>query len=583
MQKLSVELKRLLFNPVEAITSSVETFNVWRASRRWVRILPGAPIVAVMIVLLLFIAIRASTGEQQRIATYFGAMDTQYPVGNLERVLYRDIVKLNPIAKNSTPELPSDSQISADDNKQQIDKLEPPSPEHLERFRLTLNRIKQIAPNNDDAVYRLALIDALEGNVTAANEAVHTLVESTGIPMFAAYHWEAINLLNKRLSGQAVVDAELDRVFDKAVEWRSARPDLQSAVGLRMLSQNKIDRGLELLLRASEQEPSRYLMTAKLAKNYGRERVFDKAVNSAEKDFRSRVEKVGEVPKDRIGCAEVLILKDRVKDAIEFLQAGINDQTVSKPELKLALSNVYLRQFQAGVQGKPADQIEANAIANLQLAIDTDPMNPSLGRPAVSMLSSNSKLPEPVTKALQEMLKEQLKANVATPDTLMILGSLYYQKKMYREAANVWQKVVDAMPNAVDALNNLAVLEFELPDPNPTLALERIQKAFEISPNNVEICDSYGQVLKRLDRPQDAIAKFERALRLSPNRPHTRELLAECYAQIGQKDISDAQKRLISTLKKAVTENASSETKKDAQADKPQASTGLPSTDKAQD
>ena len=242
--------------------------------------------------------------------------------------------------------------------------------------------------------------------------------------------------------------------------------------------------------------------------------MFQQATERAEKYYGARIDTGNEKPRDRIAYAEVQLMKDRKDSAIERLQAGIKNSSVPQPELSVALSNVYLQEYEAKMRGKSIDQLSSDALNEFMMAINTAPTNPNLGTPAVYLLMNSKKLPVAAVKALQDLLKEQLRANVATPDTMMILGSLYYQKKLYKEADSAWQKVLAMNPNAIHALNNLAVLEFELPEPNAERALQRIQKAYESAPGNVEICDSYGQVLMKLNRPREAISKFESALQI---------------------------------------------------------------------
>jgi tetratricopeptide (TPR) repeat protein len=50
-------------------------------------------------------------------------------------------------------------------------------------------------------------------------------------------------------------------------------------------------------------------------------------------------------------------------------------------------------------------------------------------------------------------------------------------------------------------------------------ALEAIKKAEELNPNGADVASFYGLLLYHAGRPQDAIARFEKAIRLNPMPP----------------------------------------------------------------
>ncbi len=265
-----------------------------------------------------------------------------------------------------------------------------------------------------------------------------------------------------------------------------------------------------------------------------------------------------EKPSDRINYAMSQLLMDRKTVAIEILNAGIQGSSAPQPELKMALSNLYLNEFRE-LQKNDSVQSLAESLAMLQRAIDTEPMNPQIGLASAMLLSGEKLSAEELPKSLTDVLARQIAANKVSPDTLMVIGGMYYKQGKLLQAEAAWKKVVEIAPNAVSALNNLAVLEFEHEKPDVELAISRIQRAFELDPSNVEVCDSYGQVLFKANRPREAIAKLELALRLAPDRMATRELLAKCYEAIGQKSVADAQVKYIATKTQEAEDKASEE------------------------
>ncbi len=568
MRKFFTETKRVFLNPIEAATTAVETSSEWTRSRRWLRILPFAPIAAVVVGLYVFGWVRESAGEQERVRVYVQEMDAEYPIAKLETILYRDILQLNgkPLDKEpeSSPTSTSESQnFGSRTSQPAISEIEPPTKDQLDKFGLTIKRIEQFSPNNNEMIYRDAVLKAICGKLPDANALITDLVKSTGSQTPAAYHWHAVNLVNQRLAGTNVSEAELNRVLQSAIEWRMARPAIQMIYATQLLKQNKVDQALDLMLTASETTPEQMIAVADLAKRNKRERIFQSAISKAEKFYRSKLDTALESPSDRINFVNTQLLQDRKKVAVEILVAGLNNSAVPPPEFKQKLSDIYLSEF-AEIQGDQKSTLKPEAAQVLDKAIEADDSNPQLGSVIASIMASGLFESDKLPKTFFGVLQKQIAANKVAPSTLMMLGGMYYKQGRNNLAETAWQKALEATPNSVQALNNLAVIEFDKAKPNKELALERIQRAFEIAPNDVEVCDSYGQVLLKCDRPKEAIAFFERALRLSPQRNETRKMLADCYAAIGQPKISEAYQALVSTPASTAEQPVDASTSEDA-------------------
>jgi len=93
------------------------------------------------------------------------------------------------------------------------------------------------------------------------------------------------------------------------------------------------------------------------------------------------------------------------------------------------------------------------------------------------------------------------------------LGAAYEQLGKYEEAIETFEKLLKNAPNHAPSLNYLGYM---LADRNERLeyAYELLTRAIEISPDNPAYLDSYGWVLYRMGRYQDALVYLERAVAL---------------------------------------------------------------------
>jgi putative PEP-CTERM system TPR-repeat lipoprotein len=119
---------------------------------------------------------------------------------------------------------------------------------------------------------------------------------------------------------------------------------------------------------------------------------------------------------------------------------------------------------------------------------------------------------EEAIKVLKEWLKEYPKDNL----TQLELANRYLSLGKNPEAIQAFKKVIEAAPNMVLALNNLAWL---LKDSNPSEALQYAEKARVVAPNAPAVMDTTALVLLSNGQAQKAEATINRALDIEPNNP----------------------------------------------------------------
>ncbi len=132
-----------------------------------------------------------------------------------------------------------------------------------------------------------------------------------------------------------------------------------------------------------------------------------------------------------------------------------------------------------------------------------------------------------------------IKALEKTPkdsNALYLLGISYARKKMFQEAVDALVQVTQLNPDFPPAYFELGVCYQQQNDPER--ALEYYQKNMDLDQANVDSIYNSGLILFGLNRIEEALSRFERALSLKPDDPAFLEMAGRCY--IHQADFGKA-------------------------------------------
>ena len=112
------------------------------------------------------------------------------------------------------------------------------------------------------------------------------------------------------------------------------------------------------------------------------------------------------------------------------------------------------------------------------------------------------------------LLQDQLQINSANIEVNLKLASIYQKIEKQNKAIIHYQKILDASPNNILALNNLALL---LIDSNKNDSLMLAKKAFDLAPDKAVIIDTYGYILTKLGHYKDGLKILEKSALLAPH------------------------------------------------------------------
>lgn len=114
----------------------------------------------------------------------------------------------------------------------------------------------------------------------------------------------------------------------------------------------------------------------------------------------------------------------------------------------------------------------------------------------------------------------------------LLLGQYYLDHAQNTPAAHQYEKVLDAYPSNVAALNNLAWIYVTQHNPK---ALALAEKAYKLAPDSPGIADTYGWALIAANKPASALSILTKAAKAASKVPAIQYHLAVAQARNGDK------------------------------------------------
>ena len=181
------------------------------------------------------------------------------------------------------------------------------------------------------------------------------------------------------------------------------------------------------------------------------------------------------------------------------------------------------------------------AIIWLNSALEIDPNSPDLYNTLGDLLMKGGKYQEAVT-AFEQTLKFQ----PDHPDARYNIGTSLMRLRKYEAAEENLRKVLEDQPSHIGALQNLSLALKELDFQQESL--ETSERLLEVQESEIS-CNNHGTILKEMNRKEEALKYFERAIVLNPQ-------YAPAYCNVGlmMLDLGEAE-LAITHYKYAITLN----------------------------
>ncbi|MBN1867583.1 tetratricopeptide repeat protein [Candidatus Sumerlaeota bacterium] len=266
------------------------------------------------------------------------------------------------------------------------------------------------------------------------------------------------------------------------------------------------------------------------------------------------------------GYAEILLAESKPDEAIDVLKASLTlhpynhnvDRYVllvdaatrqgrlqeATPFLEKAVGNMFneQRRFLSGFLVSVYEQTDQTdkAVELLNEMIDKDPQDAGIRITLAGLYQRKGE-----TQRAEAIADAVVSGDVRDPITFYDVGLLKWDLGRHDQAEKYLARAIDLNPEFADAYNSLGYL-FAEQGIKLDQALELVQKAMKMKPDQGYITDSLGWVYFKKGEIDKAVEYLSAAARLEQTDPTIREHLAEAYLAKGNDD------RALSEFKKAL-------------------------------
>ncbi len=259
-------------------------------------------------------------------------------------------------------------------------------------------------------------------------------------------------------------------------------------------------------------------------------------IDQALAELQSEVERRGETVELLLSQAELLAESGRKRRAMAILRRGalgaerlLRGGEAGEPDVQAILrkAGIYVDLGEARLAGRVLDRFATSG--DVRRLVGIADFWRARGRFAESA-------------PLIELALARIRSGAETgfdldPETLRAglffqLGEAYERTRRYEEAAEQFQAVLEIQPENSTAMNYLGYMWADNGE-NLDQALELVQRAVALEPNNGAYVDSLGWALFRLGEYEEARRHLERANRLAPEDSTILEHLGDVHVALG--------------------------------------------------
>ncbi len=394
-------------------------------------------------------------------------------------------------------------------------------------------------PNNENVHLRLGLLYSHQESYDKAEKIFRQLLKKNGDSYFA-------RLALARLLKQTEKLDEAVKEYEKALELNWSK-ELAYEIGNFFASRKNHADALRLYTSITESDP--------FDERAGLSRVqafLDMEKNDAALEELKNISTFTKTPENiQLIISKVLLRKDEVQKAKEILERLTRETTTSEPRYILALLAYKDKDYPTALSHLElilpgSADFEDSVYMQIRIFNETGIKDKGIAllRKHISKESSRRPLFYALLASLYHEKKETLTAislleaavsiYPENPQLFFDYGLMLDKNGKDDLAIDKMLKVLQFQPDHAEALNFIG---YTWADKNIRLqeALEYIEKAIALKPDNGYIIDSLGWVHYRLGNYQQAIQELNRALELEPADPHIHDHLGDVYRALGKR------------------------------------------------
>jgi tetratricopeptide (TPR) repeat protein len=388
---------------------------------------------------------------------------------------------------------------------------------------------KELTPKQE---FTWAMILSKTGNNHLANEVIERLApdESAGLP--AAHRIRAMTLA-ERIRTRSTTDLT---VLDK-LKWHLENAEDQSNALSETwttfyLATKQFDEAIPHLLSAAKTNPQHYLVVAGIHQNRGHIELRDEAVNHAEKSYRVELANNPLSLPSRLALANVLVRQSKFDETESVLKEGFR----LKPEktIRRSLADFFVMRHDLS---KRLEHDASLQVKHLFKAIEWDP---HYGKAFERLMDLYSKSESSDTHAteIRQALFQLVAEGKSSAMAHMAVSNLLWRDGEFDKAEFHLEQAYELDPGMGHVINDLAWMVAHSKTPDLPRALKLVETAVVNTPENPRIRDTYGTILMKLERYQDAVTEFNKALHGSQDLKPIHKKLGVVYDKLGMEELA---------------------------------------------
>ncbi len=512
-----LELLKALANPTTTLGDILDFAGGWFGSRRWGSLaLFALPGFVVVVFAATMVIIGKSQGKDVLLARYAELAEKEAPLNS------------DSLAQGN--EEKKESEVAVEKEKSNEVKTD--------KALLYFRRVLQLENDNKRARYYVASRYAIRGSLAQARKMMEQLAPSKEAGYLPAHAWMAVDLIQQKQKGLKVSDTKLNHHLDKMSQWPEVSPQLLLVYAQFLASRQEKDAAVSMCQLAARKDQKLANQAAMLVKAIGNNGAAEQLASNAVLYHQAKLKAEEDSEEHRMGEAQGYILLEQWEQATNVLAEGLKINPES-PSIRRSLSMVLVERFKKSIVDEK-DKFEANW-GFLQSALSVDPFNPAIGEQIAEMMQKEVTLDENFLFALRKQLAE----GKASTITHMLLANAAVREGKFEQGRQHLATAYGLAPYATVVLNNYAMILTMVDPPELNKARELIDEAVKRDPTNAETLDSRGRILLMLNDVSNAIASFEKALAIAPERLDTRRVLVDAYDKNGLPEMAEAQRQVL--------------------------------------
>lgn len=382
--------------------------------------------------------------------------------------------------------------------------------------------------------YGLAMTAQQQGDLRRARSLMLQLAPETEPGDARAHYWLAMSLMEQQTTLSPEEFDVLEHHLVQAQRLGSQALESQASLAWVYEMRGEIGPAIKQLERVVSERPALNLSLARLYAQTGQLGNARRAAARASRYFQGRIPKEGGETVDRLLWATSLAMQQRHDEAVEVLTVGLRGD--DPQPFHNALAALYFQRF--NIVARSARPDLAQQLELLERVLAHDPNH----QEALRILCNVAVMPDDFTDQAVAMLNQMVARGDAPPYVHMALGvRAIHRGESELGLGHLWQ-TLPHNPYLPAQFNNIAWALAHQDQPDLKLALSLAEAAVKLY-EHPEFHHTFGTILGKAGRAEEAVEQLQIALRDLPPRAEIHEKLADLYHQLGSADLAATHRR----------------------------------------